>query len=184
MLFWTSLKDVVRLRVGVRESEKQSWWPLADTIKKEKNKTGTSACGSFVVAYFQPATSLNLLHVDVTECICTLCLCCCTLYVTLSMFFHVWTSFNLLCMFYVLLFWMSLKDEVRESARESERQYQRSLSDNYHQKRKGRYKTGTSGCGSFVVISNLLLPSTVYILPARGHKCPLNTHWSHKPYCT
>ena len=49
----------------------------------------------------------------VTECICTLCLCYCTLYVALSMFFRVWTSFNLLRIFYVLLFWTSLKDGVR-----------------------------------------------------------------------
>ena len=127
LLFWTSLKDVVR--VSARESERQHQRPLADTIKKEKNKTGTSGCGSFVVPYFQPATFINRLHVDVTECICTVCLGCCTLSVTLSMFFHVWTSFNLLCMFYMLLFWTSLKVEVRESARESERQYQWPLAD-------------------------------------------------------
>ena len=30
--------------------------------RKEINKTGTSGCGSFVVAYFQPATSINRLH--------------------------------------------------------------------------------------------------------------------------
>ena len=39
--------------------------------------------------------------VHVTESICTLCLCCCTLYVALSAFVRVWTSFNLLRMFYV-----------------------------------------------------------------------------------
>ena len=28
----------------------------------EEDKTGTSGCGSFVVAYFQPATSIDRLH--------------------------------------------------------------------------------------------------------------------------
>ena len=49
-----------------RESESQYQLPLADTIKKEKkekmNKTEISGCGSFVVAYFQPATSIDRLH--------------------------------------------------------------------------------------------------------------------------
>ena len=62
LLFWTSLKDVVR--ESERESERQYQWPRACNIKrKEKNKTGTSGCGSFVVAYFQPATSIDHLHI-------------------------------------------------------------------------------------------------------------------------
>ena len=76
---------------------------------------------------------------NVTECICTLCLCYCTLHVALSIFFHVWTSFNLLCIFYTLLFCASLKD-VCESVRGSER----------------------------LPISNLLLPLTVYIFFSDG----------------
>ena len=52
--------DVTKRR-GVRESAKESkrryQQPLADTIKKEKNIPGTCGCGSFVVAYFQTATS-------------------------------------------------------------------------------------------------------------------------------
>ena len=81
----------------------------------------------------------------VTKKIGTLCVCCCTLYVALSMFFHVWTSFNLLYMFYVLLFWMSLKEVVRERAK---RQYQQPLTDTI---KKEKNKTEISGCGSFVV---------------------------------
>ena len=78
--------------------------------------------------------SLSLsLSFCVTECISTLCLYC-TLYVALSVFFCVWTSFSvlhmfyvlliwtsfsLLHMFYVLLIWTSLKDVVTERASES-----------------------------------------------------------------
>ena len=53
LVFWTSLKD-----------EKRYQPTLADTIRKEtKNKPGTSGCGSFVVAFFQPATFIDRLHV-------------------------------------------------------------------------------------------------------------------------
>ena len=53
-----------------RERERQYQRPLADTIRRTKtnkqtNKTkqnGTSGCGSFVVLYFQPATSIDRLH--------------------------------------------------------------------------------------------------------------------------
>ena len=51
-------------------------------------------------------------YVIVTECTCTLFLYCCTLYVALSVFFRVQTSFNLLRMVYVLLYWTSQKDVV------------------------------------------------------------------------
>ena len=43
---------------------------LADTTKREEkkwNKTGTSACGSFVAAYFHPATSIDRLHLVLTS---------------------------------------------------------------------------------------------------------------------
>ena len=69
LLFWTSLKDVGR------ESERESargntnglsQIPLEETkTNKQTNKTkqnGTSGCGSFVVLYFQPATSIDRLH--------------------------------------------------------------------------------------------------------------------------
>ena len=63
LLFWTSLKDVV---LGCeRESERQYQRPLADyhhQKRKENNKTGITGCDSFVVAYFQPATSIDRLH--------------------------------------------------------------------------------------------------------------------------
>jgi len=70
----------------------------------------------------------------VTKKIGTLCVCCCILYFALSMFFCVWTSFNLLWMFYVLLFWISLKDVVRE--RERRQEAIPTASHRYHQKRK------------------------------------------------
>ena len=51
------------------------------------------------------------------------CVCVCVLlysiYVSLSRFFRVWTPFNILRMFCVLLFWTSQKDVVR--AREKAR---------------------------------------------------------------
>ena len=53
-------------------------------------------------------------HYAVTKCICTLCLCCCTLCVALSVFFRVCTSFSLLRMFYVSLFWTSLRQRQRK----------------------------------------------------------------------
>ena len=43
--------------------------PLACTIKrKEEIKSGTSGCGSFVVPYFQPATSTDRLHIYILSC--------------------------------------------------------------------------------------------------------------------
>ena len=56
---WTSLKDVVRQ--GERKREAIS---TASRKRKEKNKIGISGCGSFVVLYFQPATSIDRLHTD------------------------------------------------------------------------------------------------------------------------
>ena len=43
-------------------------------------------------------------YIHVTEFICKLCLCHCTLYVALLMFFCVWTPFIHLHIFYILLF--------------------------------------------------------------------------------
>ena len=37
------------------------------STRKEEIKSGTSGCGSFVVLYFQPATSTNHLHKHKTE---------------------------------------------------------------------------------------------------------------------
>lgn len=55
VLCWTSLKDVAR-----EHKRKRHQRPLTNTIKKEKNKTGTSGCGSFVVvAAFQSAASID-----------------------------------------------------------------------------------------------------------------------------
>ena len=61
LLFWTSLKDVAREHEKKREAI-----PVASRRyhqkRKERNKSGISGCGLFVVAYFQPATSIDLLH--------------------------------------------------------------------------------------------------------------------------
>ena len=51
------LDTTKRCEESTRDSERRCQRPLADTIRKEKNKTGISGCGSLVVAYFQPATS-------------------------------------------------------------------------------------------------------------------------------
>ena len=87
---------------------------------------------------------------DVTECICTLCLCCCTLCPSVSVLLCVDVIQSLTYMCYVLLFWTSLKDVGRESERERERQYQRPLAHTIRKEK--RKKSGTSGCGSFVVL--------------------------------
>ena len=112
--------------------------------------------------FFCVWTSFSLLYVEVwfivTECICTLCLCYCTLYFTLSMFFHAWTSFTHLRMFYVLLFWMSLKDMVK-AQRKAE--VIPTASRRYHQKSKQEYMAVAH---LLLPTSNLLLPSTVYII--------------------
>ena len=70
------------------------------------------------------------------------------IYIVLSVFFRVWTSFNFLHMFYMLLFWTSLKDMMRECKREV-RGNTNSVSQIPSQ--KNEMKTGTSSCGSFVV---------------------------------
>ena len=51
------LDTTKRCEESTRDSERRCQWPLADTIRKEKNKSVISGCGSLVVAYFQPATS-------------------------------------------------------------------------------------------------------------------------------
>ena len=136
------------------------------------------------------------LFISVTEGICTLCLCCCTLYVALSVFFRVWTSFNLLRICYVLLFWTSLKDLGRECERK--REAIPVASCRYHQQKQQQQqktKTTTSSTTTttttkkkkkkkkeeeikqeFLAVarlllpaSNLLLPSTVYIRTRHTH---------------
>ena len=41
--------------------------------RKEEIKSGTSGCGSFVVPYFQPATSIDRLHTNIRLGICWYC---------------------------------------------------------------------------------------------------------------
>ena len=83
---------------------------------------------------------------DVTECICTLCLCCCMYFVCHSVgVLRVCTSVDLLCMCYVLWF-------RRHSKWEWEKARGNSNDLSYvPSKRKEEIKSGTSGCGSFVV---------------------------------
>ena len=107
----------------------------------------------------------------VTKKIGTLCVCCCNLYVALSMFFRVWTkrtlshtdvlqrTFNLLYMFYVLLFWMSLKEVVRERAK---RRYQQPLTDTIKKEKKRIKQKFLAVAHLLLPTSNLLLSSTVY----------------------
>ena len=86
-------------------------WPQPASIHVVKYTTALLTCLLQVFSSFAFSTSGKCISTnDATKCICTLCYC--TLYVTLSMFFCVWTSFNLLCVFYMLL-WMSLKDGGR-----------------------------------------------------------------------
>ena len=94
----------------------------------------------------------------VTECICTLCLCCCPLYITLSVsvssFFLRWlwgrimTSFICSNSFTYVLRIVIL--DVSETAREKARGNNNCLS-HVPSKRKEEIKSGTSGCSSFVV---------------------------------
>ena len=78
----------------------------------------------FLFLFFFLSFSSNLCvsaRLAVTECICRLCLCCCTLHVALSVFFCVWTSFNLLRMFYVLSFWTSLRERNKKTRGDTQR---------------------------------------------------------------
>ena len=58
LLFWIPLKDMKRAR------EKANTISTASCRyhQNRKNKTVIAGCGSFVVAYFQPATSTDYLH--------------------------------------------------------------------------------------------------------------------------
>ena len=64
LLFWTSLKHRVR--------EKATSPTASCTYHQKRNeiKTGISGCSSFVVAHFQPATSINRLHGCFWGCCC------------------------------------------------------------------------------------------------------------------
>ena len=58
LLFWASQKDRRRTQEKARDHTNC----LSYIPSERKSKTGISGCGSFVVAYFQPATSINHLH--------------------------------------------------------------------------------------------------------------------------
>ena len=70
-------------------------------------------------------------------------------YVALSVFFRVCTSVNLLRMRYVLRFRCHYETSLEWRVREGKREEQRPLACTIQKKRK--IKSGTSGCGSFVV---------------------------------
>ena len=58
------------LQVRAREDEREEQRPLlyVPSKRKEEIKSGTSGCGSFVVSYFQPATSTTgHLHLALTS---------------------------------------------------------------------------------------------------------------------
>ena len=111
--------------------------------------------------------------VCVTKCICTLCLCCCmySLRVTLVVFFRACTSFDLLRMCYVLWFRHHCETSLQKRVREGERKEQRPLACNI--KRKEEIKSGTSGCGSFVVPYFQPATSTTDHLHIQGSRCLL-----------
>ena len=52
LLFWTSLGVRERRREGITTASR-----MYHPKEKKEIKSGTSGCGSFVVPYFQPATS-------------------------------------------------------------------------------------------------------------------------------
>ena len=55
---------------SAREGEREEQRPLSyvPSKRKEEIKSGTSGCGSFVVPYFQPATSTDCLHLCRKKC--------------------------------------------------------------------------------------------------------------------
>lgn len=58
---FTYVLCAIILGIAQEKSERQYEWRLVNTVRKQKkNKTGTSVCGSFVVAYFQPSTSNSI----------------------------------------------------------------------------------------------------------------------------
>ena len=105
------------------------------------------------------STIIPIIYISVTKCICTLCLCC-TLYATLSVFLHVWTSFDLLvlCMFYVLLIL-----DVTKSRGESAREKVRGNANSLLQIPLKKKKEPLAVAHLLLPNSNLLLPLTVYI---------------------
>ena len=58
LLFWVSLKD----RRKTQEKARDHTNGLSYIPSEKKSRTGISGCGSFVVYFFQPATSINHLH--------------------------------------------------------------------------------------------------------------------------
>ena len=83
--------------------------------------------------------------INVTECICTLCLCCCMYSVSLCRCSFVCVRYSIFYV-YVTCRHRHYKSEPREKAR-------RNNNDLLYvpTKRKEEIKSGTSGCGSFVV---------------------------------
>ena len=100
----------------------------------------------------------HVCNTNVTECICTLC--CCTLIVALSVFFRVWTSFNLLDN-YVLRVIFDVTKRRNGRAREKARSDTNGLSQIASQKKRTNQEP--------LAVARLLLP----ILP---------TCYFHRPF--
>ena len=60
-----SLSETEREKARGNNNDLFSYVP---SKRKEEIKSGTSGCGSFVVPYFQPATSTDHLHWDLRHC--------------------------------------------------------------------------------------------------------------------
>ena len=62
VVIWTSLKDVGREHERKREAITNGLSHVPSK-RTEEIKSGTSGCGSFVIPYFEPATSIDRLHI-------------------------------------------------------------------------------------------------------------------------
>ena len=90
------------------------------------------------------------------------CLCYCTLYVALSVLFHVWTLIFQSFMFVLHVIILDVTKRFVRAREKSERWYHWHLINTIRKEKKT--KTGTASCGSFVVAyCQPILPSTVYI---------------------
>ena len=131
-------------------------------------------------------------HLGATECICTLCLCCCALYVALSMFFCVWTSFYLSHFIFIFhkCFTFVILDITRRRGvrvREKVRGNTNSYSHIPFPKKNKRTKLEILAVAHMLLlISNLLLPLTIYIWcwwagleVGKPNNIPANTRWAN-----
>ena len=91
-----------------------------------------------------------------------MCLCYCTLYVALSMLFRVWTLIFQSFTFVLHVIILDITKRCVRAREKSEKRYHWHLINTIRKEKKN--KTGTAGCGSFVVAYfQPILPSTIYI---------------------